>query len=851
MKLPIHNFRDEILRSLSTVNRLVLSAPTGSGKTTQVPQFILESDFGTKQILVLEPRRLATRLVAERVARELGESAGGRVGYQTRHDSRISDRTVIRFITEGLFVRLLQSNPKLDGVGTVILDEFHERNLASDVAIALLKRLQESIRPDLRLLVMSATLDTKLISEYLNCPILEAPGRAYPVEIRYLDKRPVRRAVVGKLHTGRNDVPPWDLAADALAEIVESNEPGDVLIFMPGAYEIRRTIELCQQIGRDENLSVFPLYSELPVREQDAALSPCENRKVIVSTNVAETSITIEGVRHVIDSGLARMNRFDPRRGINVLLIEPISQSSADQRAGRAGRTAPGTCLRLWVESEHHHRPKHETPEIRRLELSQSILQIKAMGAEDVANFPWLQPPEPAALQQAEKLLQALGATATDGKLTEMGRRMSRLPMHPRLARMLIEADQRRCLERACLWAAIISERDILIRGAKHELADDLPDGPRSDLVVLERALHLATDLNFDIARCNARGIHALACRELEKTRRLFLDTAADERLRPGGKREATIEAMAKCLLVAFPDHLAIRRNENNLACAVAGGVGGRKGQLDPETIALHAGPLLPVEIREIGAGQAVKTVLSVVTEIELQWMHEVFGPRIASQRLTSFNPQTSAVETVEIEVFDSLTINESPAHDADPSAAGPILAEQVLIGALKLEKWDEETDQWIERSRCVGQWFPERRLITYNDDERRLIIEETCAGAIRYKDIRERPCLAFVKNAMSWEDQQFVEKMAPQRYDLPSGWRMKLQYSAGNAPRGRARIQDLYGLNQTPTIAAGRAKILLEILAPSQRPVQLTDDLPNFWKNLYPTLKKELARKYPRHEWR
>ncbi len=831
--LPIQGIRDDILSVLRSSNRLVLTAPTGSGKTTQVPQFLLQADLlpvEHRQIVVLQPRRLAARLVARRVAEEMGSKVGDVVGYQTRHDSQVSKQTVIRFLTEGLFLRQMQSDPVLAGVGAVILDEFHERSLASDTALALVKQLQESRRHDLRLIVMSATLETKRVSEYLQCPTLETHGRAYPVQMRYL-QRP-------------SDANPWELAADALDDILDADSDGDVLVFMPGAYEIRRTIELCREHARmGQELAIYALHSEMPVREQDAAVGPSEHRKVIVSTNVAETSITIPGIRHVVDSGLARVNRFDPRRGINVLQVEEISRSSADQRAGRAGRTAPGTCTRLWTEAEHRRRAAHETPEIQRLDLAEVLLQLFAMGVTEPEQFPWLQAPSELALAQAKHALRTLGALTASGELTSTGRQMSRLPMHPRLSRMLIEAEKRNCLARACLWAAIISERNILIRGAKHPFADDLGEGIGSDFRVLENALDAARRVEFDPVRCERMGVHGLACRELDKTRQLYMDVTGAKSGRQGVAAE-----VIKCLLVAFPDHLAIRRSESNLACAL---VGQRRGNLDAASVAKRVGLVLPVEIQEIGVGTGLKTVLSLVTEIEPDWLREVHGDRVVHRREAILNPDTLVVESVDRDLFDDLVIEESARHDPDPVAAAEILAEEIFRGRLKLERWDESVDQWIDRVRCVAEWFPERNLITYSEDDRRVVLSEICAGATRYSQIKDRPCLQYVKDALSWEDQRFVEKMAPERIELPRGWKMRIEYTPGQSPRGRAKIQDFYGMAQSPKVAGGRQRVVLEILAPNMRPIQLTNDLANFWKNLYPTVKKELSRRYPRHEWR
>lgn len=866
--LPIYEIHDAILAAIRSENRLVISAPTGSGKTTQIPQILLKSGLFDGQIIVLQPRRMAARLVARRVAQELASPLGQIVGYQTRHDSLTSAATRIRFMTEGVFLRLAQRDPSLKGIAAVVLDEFHERSLAADTALALTKTAQERTRADLKLIVMSATLETEKVCGFLRCKSLESGGRLFPIEFHYLDKP--------------TQAPVWDMAADALESLLTSvpaadsqADPsrGDVLIFMPGAYEIRRTIEACKRVRTRDRLVICPLYSELPAALQDEALAPAPEgtRKVIVSTNVAQTSITIEGVRHVIDSGLARINRFDPRRGINVLLIEPISQASAQQRAGRAGRVAPGTCTRLWPQAHHRTRPPHDSPEVQRLDLAEVVLQLKSMGFSDVATFAWLEPPAPLRLQQAIDTLTMLGAIDAQGTLTALGRTMSEFPMHPRLSRLLIEASRRGCLPRAALWAGLISQRDILARSsaktpgkpgsgnapaARSKLTDDLPSGPQSDFIVLERAFDAARRVEFDPNRCFSLGISAPACRELEKTVELYMDAAEDAGLTRARRVEnpqytgGDLEPIVECLLLAFPDHLAVRKNPANLAVAV---IGNRKGTLDSESIAMRPGVIIALEVRELGSGAAgnVKTVLSMATEVEPAWLDRAFPGRLKKSFATAWDDERLTAIRVERVTFDDLVIDESHRGDADPDEAAAMLASKIAQGELKLEQWDESVDQWITRTRCVGQWFPERKLITYDDDERTLVLQELCSGAVRYSQIKDRPVLPIVKGVMSYDDQQFVEKMAPDRLQLPRGWKMKIEYTLTAPPRGRAKIQDFYGLDKTPVIAQGRTKLILELLGPNFRPLQATDDLASFWANLYPKLRQELARKYPRHEWR
>jgi len=847
--LPIHSIRQQVTRVIAAGGDAVIAAPAGSGKTTQVPRFILEAlRSGPRRVLVLQPRRLAARLMAARVAAEMNSRLGDLVGYQTRHDSCVSDRNVIRFMTDGLLPRLLQDDPLLGGVGAVVLDEFHERTVAADLSLALLRRLQQTHRPDLRIVVMSATLDVRPVRDYLKCEVLEAAGRVYPVEVRYCARRTAARSVFD-----RRIVQPqiWDLAAAAVAQLLSATDDGDVLVFMPGVYEIRRTIEACRRTpGRDDVL-LCPLYSELPPEEQDLALAPRPGRKVIVATNVAETSITIEGVRYVVDSGLARVSRYDPGRGINVLAMEPISRASADQRAGRAGRLGPGICVRLWPEDEHRHRPPHLTPEIQRTDLAETVLRLRSLGIDDIGGLDWLEPPPARNVQEAIELLRELGAIGDDGRLTSAGDAMARLPMHPRLARMLVEAARRGCLERAALWAALVSEREITVAGRFN--ASAVAAGPvKSDFLVLEAAMEAASRVRYDAERCVAMGLNAAACRQVDRTRRLYLAAARSAGLHCArrGKSEhpADIADAAGCLLAAFPDHLAVRRG-GSAVCELSGG---RRAQIDPQSLVRDEGLLVAVEIQEVvSAGHGAKIVLSLVTAVERGWFDEMLGGRTAARRIVAWNPSTLSVEARRQLMFGDLVISESPGGEPDAALAADMLARQVVAGAIRLEKWDDSVQQWIARVRCVRKWFPERNLIFYDEDEQRLIIAEICLGATRYSQIAQRPCLEHVRAALSPEDQRFVERMAPEFIMLPGGRRMRVTYAENAQPRGRARIQDIYGLKRAPTVAGGKVKVLLEILAPNMRPVQVTDDLENFWKNLYPDIRRQLARRYPKHEWR
>ncbi|MFA7004058.1 MAG: ATP-dependent RNA helicase, partial [Verrucomicrobiia bacterium] len=554
--LPIWTLHDQFRAAWRQHNRLVVIAPTGSGKTTQVCQMLLEDGrAGGKQIVVLQPRRVATRSVAARVAAERGVRLGSEVGYQIRFDDRTSPETRILFVTEGVLLRRLQDEPELPDVGAILFDEFHERNLFSDVALGLVKQLQASKRPDLLAMVMSATLDAEPVARYLgDCPILRSEGRSFPVNVRFLNA-PDRR-------------PPQEVAADEVERILASGKPGDILVFMPGVWEIQQTITAIRANRSGEPLTLLPLYGELPPEDQDRVFQLSSHRKIIVATNVAETSVTIDGVLFVVDSGLARINRYDATLGISALRIEPISHASADQRAGRAGRTAPGECRRLWTAVNHKDRPKVNTPEIHRTDLAGIVLLLRSLGVQDIATFDLVDKMDPVAVQAALDMLERLGALdIATGKVTEVGRRMLRLPVHPRYARMLVEASNRGCVRTVALWAALVSGRDMMVR-SKEESAKEMLElfqtNDNSDFFTLVRAFNWAKQRNFSLDACRRASIHALTAGSVEDTWEQLLDICEKSGIR-GEDGKFTDDDLLKCVLAGFVDHLARRVDKGTL----------------------------------------------------------------------------------------------------------------------------------------------------------------------------------------------------------------------------------------------------------------------------------------------
>ena len=836
--LPIYELETQLVADLRTHSRLVLQAPTGSGKSTQVPQILLDSGLaGDGEIVVLQPRRLATRMLAARVAQERGVRLGEEVGYQIRLDKVCGRKTRIRFVTEGVLLRQMLSDPELRGIAVIVFDEFHERHLYGDITLARALDLQESRRPDLKLVVMSATLDAGSLQKYLApCELLTSRGRTFPVDVEYLEK-PL------------GDFPVWDAAAAEFERISRETE-GDVLVFMSGAYEISRTISAIRHTRAGGQCTVLPLHGELPAADQDAAVARYQQRKVIVSTNVAETSLTIDGVRVVIDAGQAKIARFDPYRGINTLLVERISRASAEQRAGRAGRTAPGRCIRLWTEREHHDRPAQELPEVKRLDLAEVVLTLKASGVEDVAKFRWLEAPDARSLERALTLLTDLGALDSAGAISPLGRRMLAFPAHPRYARMLLAAHELGCVPAVVQIAALTQGRGLLRRAEGKQMQQDrdtaLGESAESDFFLHLRALRFAEQRNFNPQTCRPLGIHAPAAREAAALAEQFLRIAQDEGLDTTA-RETPAEALQRCVLAGFPDMVALRLDGGTLRCAL---VHGRKGVLARESVV--GTPLLVAsEVREVEMRGDVETLLSLATAIKEEWLRELFPDGFRETTDVFFDSSLRRVLAKKQTRFHDLVLRSEQSDKVPHEQAAALLAREVEAGTCPLKLWDNTVDQWILRLNQLAEWFPEYELPKLGDDERRMLVEQICHGAVSYKDIKERPVWPVVKSWLSPVQQQLLDDQAPERIELPNGRKAKIVYATGTAPHIATRIQDLYGVTGELRIAAHRIPLVIQVLAPNHRPIQITQNLATFWKDSYPKIKQELQRKYPRHEWR
>ena len=853
--LPVYELESALVAALREQGRVIVQAPTGSGKSTQIPQMLLRhgllGEMG--EVVVLQPRRLAARMLARRVAEEAGTRLGEGVGYQIRLESRVSERTRIRFVTEGILLRQMSFDPGLPGVAAVIFDEFHERHLHGDISLARALQIQRTTRPDLRIVVMSATLETARLEAYLApAATLVSQGRSFPVRIEYLP-----RAVDFERE------PVWEAAARE-CERIAARTTGDLLVFMPGAYEISRTLQALDASRALRGFALLPLHGELPVEQQDRAVARCAERKIIVSTNVAETSLTIDGVTAVIDSGLARVARFDPHRGINTLLVEKISAASADQRAGRAGRTAPGVAVRLWTEAEHARRPVQELPEVRRLDLAEVVLTLKAAGVDDVAAFPWLEAPEPRALQRAEELLADLGAlepagTMADGapprggRITETGRRMLRFPVHPRYARMFLAAQERGCVRPVALMAALTQGRSFLLRGVDkrtEELREEiLGEEHASDFFLLMRAWRRAEAERFELEACRRLGIHAQAARQVGPLFAQFLAIAEGEGL-DASERPYRDDDVRKCVLAGFSDHVARRLDAGTLRCEI---VHGRRGMLARESAVAKAPLLVAAEISEIGGrGGEVTVLLSLGTAIEESWLAELFPRDLIETKGVAYDEQARRVIARRERRFRDLVLEaKAGGDDVPPDAAARLLAREVLAGRMRLEAWDESVEQWITRVNRLAEWFPELEVSPITEADRATLVEQVCYGEAGYRGIKDKPVLPVLREWLTAEQLAVLDDYLPERLIMGNGRRSRLTYHKEGPPVLSARIQELYGIEGRFAVGHGRVPVKIEVLAPNQRPIQVTDDLSAFWRDMYPKVKAELSRRYPRHEWR
>jgi ATP-dependent helicase HrpB len=818
--LPIDAVLPEMVAALGGSTSVVLRAPTGAGKTTRVPPALLAAGLaGNKQILMLEPRRLAARAAARRMAVEDGTPLGERFGYHVRFDRRAGARARVIAVTPGVLLRYLHDDPYLESAGVVIFDEFHERGLESDLALGMVKLIQQVVRPDLRIVVMSATIEVEPVASYFSgCPVVASEGRTHPVEIVYEPR------------DGRQ---PWQVdvarAVGGLARRIE----GDILAFLPGMGEIRQVARELEPLAQQLDLLVLPLHGDLPAEQQDAALLPQPKRKVVLSTNVAETSVTVEGVTGVVDLGTARMLVFDPTVGLDRLELLPISRASADQRAGRAGRTRPGTCVRLWSSSAHLARPEKTEPEIRRVDLAGAVLHLLTLGEVDVEHFPWLDPPPAATVAQARTLLSRLGAIDENG-VSELGRTLARLPVHPRLGRLLVEGHRLGCPARAALAAALLAERSPFQRppgrnrapGKLHVTSSDALDAVEI-LEAFDRRERIGEELNRNAAAFVLRARDQL----LHSVRQELGDVRETE----------TEAALLRALFAAFPDRLARRRNPGGARGLM---VGGRGVKLAPTSGVTDSELFLCIDV---DAGQA-ESVVRQASAVERDWLQP---EKITTAVEVAFEPTTERVVARKRTRFEDMVLDDVPTALPGDAEVGRILAEAAAAHWDRIRPAaDSPAGRHLVRLRCLREWMPELTLPTFEGADLRELLTWLAPGAKSFAELKAADWLEAIEGRLTYQQRQAVDREAPERIEVPTGNRLALQYEVGRPPVLAVRIQELFGLTETPRVAGGRVKVLLHLLAPNYRPQQVTDDLASFWANTYPQVRKDLRGRYPKHAW-
>lgn len=810
--LPIDDALPDVLAACRRATAVLLMAPPGSGKTTRVPPALLDV-LGDKggQVVVLEPRRLAARAAAARVAQETGTALGDLVGYQVRGDSRVSGRTRVRFVTEGVLVRQLVQDPFLEGVGAVCLDEFHERHLEGDLALAMLAEARATVRPDLRLCVMSATLDPAPLRAFLpGAEVVEADGRLHPVRVERLDRSPQDPLEV----TVRNLV---DKALDETA--------GDVLVFLPGTGEIARCEDALGNLARRRDVLVLPLHGRLEPADQDRAIRPQRQRKVVLSTNVAESSLTIAGVTAVVDTGLARELRFDRGRGVDVLQLERISLASATQRAGRAGRTGPGVCYRAWTAAEERGMPARAMPEVQRIDLCGPALLVRAFAGRDPRQFGWFEAPPADALAAADRLLRELGAIdAGNGALTRLGQALLGLPLHPRLCAVVLAGRDLGCATAAATAATLLADVDQLGRG----------DG--ADLHAAVDAFLLAEDRGFPEHLCREVGLSAWQARTVKSARDRLLAGRRDD------GRDTT--ALGRCLLAGFPDRVAVRSEGGEPRTATM--VGGR-GLLLP---AAADGQELVVALRllETGRQQRSKAVLTAgLAPADLQ---AAAAGALATVVVAELDEANGRVVAVREQRYRDLPLRSARGGELPAGVAA-----EKLLPVLAREPWrwlgeQKELRRLLARLRWLAARQPDLALPPFDDAAVAAAALQLLGDRADLRALRDADVGELLLAQLTSPQRRALQQGAPDRIELPSGRDAIVDYDAPAGPTIAARLQEFFGLRAVGALAGGRVPVVLELLAPNHRPVQVTTDLPSFWANVYPQVRRELSRRYPRHSW-
>lgn len=829
-QLPIDEVLPRVVASLRTESNLVLLAPPGAGKTTRLPQALVDEGLvpDKERVLVLEPRRLAARLAATRIASERGSRLGGEVGYQVRFEDKTSRVTRIALVTEGILTRRLQSDPFLEGVGAVVLDEFHERSVHADLGLAFLREIQQTVRPELKIIVMSATLDPAPVRRFLgDCPVVESQGRAYPVQQLFLerldDRWPVEKAVSG------------------VRRAVREQPEGDVLVFLPGASEIRRAQDQLRE-HLDESIEICPLYGDMDARAQDRAVVTGPRRKVILATNIAESSLTIPGVRTVVDLGLHKVNRFDPACGLDRLEMAKISMRSAVQRTGRAGRLGPGVAYRLWTEKEDRTLPREDIPEISRVDMAPVLLDVLRWSASDPANFGWFQAPPKAALSRGMSLLRELGAVSKDGfQITDFGAAISKFPLHPRLAVLMAEAHKDGQPRRGAILAALASEKDVMPRRGPGQRGID-EDGA-SDITLRESRLRAFEAEGSDRRAANSWGLEVGAAKNvLRVAQRLEQMSTRALGKAPRGDRDADEEAQAgRWILAAYPDRVARRRAKGQDSVVLVGGGGAR---LSPDSIVKSAPLIVALEVDAGRRSRAEGGWVRMASTVEQSWL------KLQTHHGAKWNDQGKRAEAVVQTRYLDLVLKERPDQNPDLEALAAMLQKAAADDIERALPLDDVLDDLFRRCLFLQEHMPQLELPAFGPDTRIELLPELCMGKRSFADLAKVNVATYLQDRLPRKLASALSQHAPTSVSIPSGRQAKLRYQNNGPPVLAVRLQEVFGLYESPRVAGGKIPVKMELLAPNQRPVQVTQDLASFWTNMYAEVRSELRMRYPRHQW-
>jgi ATP-dependent helicase HrpB len=817
-KLPIDDVLQELKETLRTRTNAVLVAQPGAGKTTRIPLALLDEPWlEGRRILMLEPRRIAARSAARFMAASLGEQVGETVGYRVKLDSRTGPKTRIEVVTEGILTRMLQSDPALEQAGIVIFDEFHERNLHADLGLALCLQSQALLRDDLRILVMSATLDTGPVVELLGkAPIIYSEGRNFPIETHYVIRR--------------SDTRIESQVALAIKNAIDTHREGDILAFLPGAAEIRRTEARLHELRLGDNIQIAPLHGTLSQEDQDRAISPpiVGKRKIVLATSIAETSLTVEGVRIVIDCGLMRVPRFSPRTGMAHLETIPVSRSSADQRRGRAGRLGPGSCYRLWTEEEHRNLAVRGTPEIEEADLAPLMLELAVWGVNDPSELQWLDLPPAAAVSQARGLLTWLGAISKIGTITAHGQQMAELGLHPRLSHMILRGKQIGAGKLACELAAILNERDFI---------RNLPDSMQADL-------RLRVETLWEVERSHNPTVHFEYAVDIQACRRVIAEAKQWlQQLRISPTEERDIRQCGILLAFAYPDRIAQRRGTGGYLLS-----NGRGAVLTSAQYLSNEPYLVAAELDDQGSDGRIYRAAPV----ELIELEKYFSEEIEAESEVVWDRAVQAVRARKREKLGAMVLKETQIHNPASDQGLKALVEGIQEEGLAILPWNKASRQLQQRMSFmhhVDSSWPEA-----TDDALLLRLEDWLTphllGMKSRNDLQKLNVAMMLESWLSWQERKALDEYAPTHINVPSGSRIPIDYSEPSAPALAVRLQEMFGLADSPRIGNGRIPLTIHLLSPAQRPVQVTRDLASFWKDAYYEVKKDLKGRYPKHYW-